>query len=71
MYDKGMYIDPECSDTSIDPLNHCNYLGIGQDCRGCYMTCEGAMRYKEDFAAEYAIVVSALLLALKISLPLH
>lgn len=57
-YGKDLYIDPACSETSIDPVNHCNMFGIGQNCRGCYNTCEGALLYKEDFAAEYAVVVS-------------
>ena len=57
-YDKELFIDPACSEVSEDPVNHCNMLGIGQNCRGCYNTCEGAIQYRIDFAGEYAVVVS-------------
>ena len=57
-YDKELFIDPACSEVSIDPVNHCNMMGIRQDCRGCYNTCEGAILYRTDFAEEYAVVVS-------------
>lgn len=58
MYDKDLYLDPTCSEVSADPVNHCNMFGIGQDCRACYMTCEGAMAYMIDFSGEYDVVVS-------------
>ena len=55
-YDKELLIDPACSEVSEDPVNHCNMLGIGQNCRGFYNTCEGAIQYRIDFAGEYAVV---------------
>lgn len=55
-YDKGLFLDPACS--SDDLPHHCNYMGITQDCRGCYNTCTGVVLYVEDFAEEYALVVS-------------
>lgn len=49
IYDNDMYVEPDCVDDSITELVvGCNFMGLGQSCRGCYMTCEGALKYIED-----------------------
>lgn len=52
MYDKDLYLEPDCVNGAVPLPVHCNYMGLGQECRGCYMTCEGVERYMEDFADE-------------------
>lgn len=61
LYDKGVYIDPECAAEHApgDVVAHCNMFNLGQECRGCHNTCEGALAYREDFPDEYAQYVSA------------
>lgn len=58
MYDKDLYLEPNCVNGHSPLPVHCNYMGLGQECRGCYMTCCGAMKYMADFADEYAEWVS-------------
>lgn len=48
-YDNDMSLDEKCVDDSASTLVvGCNYMGLGQECRGCYMTCDGAVKYMED-----------------------
>lgn len=56
-YDKDLYLEEDCINGTVPLPVHCNYLGLGQECRGCFTTCDGAERYLEDFAAEYAVWV--------------
>lgn len=58
-YDKELYLEPDCVDPSTPLPMHCNFMGLGQECRACFMTCDGAERYIMDFADEYAVWVSA------------
>lgn len=44
VYDFDMYIESGCLQTTNLP-NGCNFMGLGQGCRGCYSTCEGALYY--------------------------
>ena len=57
VYDTDMYLDPACVSDNIP--NGCNYFGLGQECRGCFMTCDGASTYLEDKAQEIAEKVRA------------
>lgn len=45
VFDFDMYIDPGCMETIEHRPNGCNFMGLGQGCRGCYETCEGALYY--------------------------
>lgn len=45
VYDLDMYIEPACMETTEHLPNGCNFMGLGQGCRGCYETCEGALYY--------------------------
>lgn len=58
IYDKDLYLEPDCVNGATPLPVHCNYMGLGQECRGCYMTCDGVMQYMEDFASEVEIWVS-------------
>lgn len=58
IFDQDLYLEPACTSGATPLPVHCNYMGIGQECRGCYMTCDGVSRYLEDFAEEYAVWVS-------------
>lgn len=58
IYDNDLYLEPNCVNGYTPLPLHCNYMGLGQECRGCFMTCDGAKKYKTDFAAEYAVWVS-------------
>ena len=58
IYDKDLYLEPACVNGTVPLPVHCNYMGLGQECRGCYMTCEGAMKYMDDFPQEIADWVS-------------
>eukprot|EP00752_Nemacystus_decipiens_P006195 g5590.t1 len=44
VYDFDMYVEPACMTPEHLP-NGCNFMGLGQGCRGCYETCEGALYY--------------------------
>eukprot|EP00904_Undaria_pinnatifida_P012394 jgi/Undpi1/8285/HiC_scaffold_25.g10754.m1 len=55
MFGKGLYLEPACVDGTQPLPMHCNYMGIGQECRGCFMTCDGATSYIENFADEIAV----------------
>ncbi|CAM9668249.1 unnamed protein product [Ectocarpus sp. 12 AP-2014] len=55
MYDKGLYLEPDCVNGASPMPVHCNYMGLGQECRGCFMTCDGATRYLDDFAEEISV----------------
>lgn len=57
MFGKGLYLEPACVDGTQPLPMHCNYMGIGQECRGCFMTCDGATSYIENFADEIAVWV--------------
>lgn len=57
MYSKDLYLEPGCVNGTTPLPMHCNYMGLGQECRGCYMTCMGVMMYMQDYAEEYAIWV--------------
>lgn len=59
MYDKDLYLEADCVNGVVPLPVHCNYMGLGQECRGCFLTCDGATRYQEDFAAEIDVWVSA------------
>lgn len=49
-YDNDIQLDDECVNNEDRKLVvGCNYMGLGQTCRGCYMTCQGALRYLEDY----------------------
>lgn len=45
VYDYDMYIEPACTEFTEHLPNGCNFMGLGQGCRGCYETCEGALYY--------------------------
>lgn len=60
IYDKDLYLEPDCVNGAVPLPVHCNYMGLGQECRGCFMTCDGATRYTDDFADEIAVWVSSL-----------
>ncbi|CAN0035810.1 unnamed protein product [Ectocarpus fasciculatus] len=48
LYDSDMYLEDDCvNDSTPLPLS-CNYMGLGQECRGCFLTCVGALKYMED-----------------------
>lgn len=59
IYDKSIYVEPDCVDSATPLPVHCNQMNLGQECRGCYLTCEGARKYIEDFAGEIDEWVSA------------
>lgn len=51
-YDRGLYLDPEC-DSEISSLPfHCNFMGLGLRCRGCFMTMAGARKFKADVGGD-------------------
>lgn len=54
IYDKAVYLEPDCINGATPLPVNCNHMGLGQECRGCFLTCDGAMKYMEDFAAEIA-----------------
>ena len=54
MYDKDLYLEPNCVNGYTPLPVHCNYMGLGQECRGCYKTCDGAAKYMADFPSEVA-----------------
>lgn len=58
IYDKDIYVDSDCVDGETPLPVHCNYMGVGQECRGCFTTCDGAERYMIDYAEEIAEWVS-------------
>ena len=58
MYDKDLFLDSNCVDDATPLPFHCNFMGIGQECRGCFTTCDGAAMYIEAFAEEIAVFVS-------------
>jgi len=64
IYDKDIYVDSDCVDSETPLPVHCNYMGLGQECRGCFKTCDGALRYMDDYAAEIAEWVSYIAQAL-------
>ncbi|CAB1114879.1 unnamed protein product [Ectocarpus sp. CCAP 1310/34] len=43
MYDKGLYLEPDCVNGASPMPVHCNYMGLGQECRGCFMDKEIAV----------------------------
>lgn len=58
IYDKDIYVDFDCVDSETPLPVHCNYMGVGQECRGCFTTCDGALRYMGDYAGELDVWVS-------------
>ena len=37
LYDNDMYLEDDCvKDSTSLPLS-CNYMGLGQECRGCFL----------------------------------
>ncbi|CAM9210567.1 unnamed protein product [Ascophyllum nodosum] len=55
IYAKDIYIEPDCLGGAT-PLLLCNYLGLGQECRGCFTTCDGAQDFVSDNPGEIAEV---------------
>lgn len=55
VYDKDLYLEPDCVNGAVPLPVHCNYMGLGQECRGCYLTCDGATKYMEDFPEEIEV----------------
>ncbi|CAM9343904.1 unnamed protein product, partial [Hapterophycus canaliculatus] len=55
MYDKDLYLEDDCINGAVPLPVHCNYMGLGQACRGCYTTCAGAEKYMETFPDEIGV----------------
>eukprot|EP00903_Cladosiphon_okamuranus_P011455 g10790.t1 len=51
-YERGLYLEPECDGDTPALLSNCNFMGLGRRCRGCFMTLDGARRYRADFAGD-------------------
>ena len=56
VYDFDMYVESACLTPEYLP-NGCNFMGLGQACRGCYETCEGALYYIKMHQDEIALKV--------------
>jgi len=57
VYEFGMYIEPACMETTEHLVSGCNFMGLGQGCRGCYKTCEGALYYVKMHQEEITLKV--------------
>lgn len=57
IYDKDLYLERDCVNGATPLPVHCNYMGLGQECRGCFLTCDGATKYMGDFSEEIAVWV--------------
>lgn len=55
IYDKDLYLEPDCVNGTTPLPVHCNFMGLGQECRGCFLTCDGAMKYMDDFPDEITV----------------
>lgn len=62
MYDKDLYLEDGCVNGAVPLPVNCNYMGLGQACRGCFTTCAGAQKYMEDFPDEIGVWVNCLFL---------
>eukprot|EP00752_Nemacystus_decipiens_P018678 g16744.t2 len=50
-YDRRLYFDPECENDTAN-LPYCNFMGLGQGCRGCFMSLAGARKYRAEVVAD-------------------
>lgn len=57
IYGKDLYLEPDCVNGATPLPVHCNYMGLGQECRGCFLTCDGATQYMDDFSEEITVWV--------------
>lgn len=62
IYDKGLYLEPNCANGFTPMPVHCNYMGLGQECRGCFESCDGAMKYMDDWPQEIDVWVRSCVL---------
>eukprot|EP00903_Cladosiphon_okamuranus_P007826 g7572.t1 len=52
-YELDLYIEPLCVEPAEHVLpNGCNFMGLGQGCRSCFKTCDGALAYMKAFEVE-------------------
>lgn len=48
-YDKAVYTEPMCVSSSVGAPVWCNDFGTGQECRSCWLSCDGARTYASEF----------------------